>query len=83
MNSELIDENGTAAVETVAIDQTAAREAVILTGSDSLTDGEDLAAEAVSEDSFSFIISARDAGERIDKVLAARIPGQSRRKRDV
>ena len=76
--AEAVTLDETAAAETVALDETAAAEAVTGTGSDSLTDGEDLAAEAGSGDSFSFVISALDAGERIDKVLAARIPGQSR-----
>ena len=75
--AEAVTLDETAAAETVTLDETAA-EAVTGTGSDSLTDGEDLAAEAGSGDSFSFVISALDAGERIDKVLAARIPGQSR-----
>ena len=48
------------------------------TGPDAPTDAEDLSDETGSGDSFSFVISDRDAGERIDKVLAARIPGQSR-----
>ncbi len=76
--AEAVTLDETAAAETVTLDETAAAEAVTGTGSDSLTDGEDLAAEAGSGDSFSFVISALDAGERIDKVLAARIPGQSR-----
>ncbi|MDO5475667.1 MAG: RluA family pseudouridine synthase [Eubacteriales bacterium] len=48
-------------------------------------DGDDPASEIVSEiassptgDEFSFVISAERAGERIDRVLADSIPGQSR-----
>ena len=40
-----------------------------------LSDGNDIVPEG---DSFSFSITAPEAGERIDKVLAVRIPGQSR-----
>ena len=39
-----------------------------------LSDGNDIVPEG---DSFSFSITAPEAGERIDKVLAVRIPGQS------
>ncbi len=93
MNSDLIDGSGTAAQDALT-GGTAIRDAVtgswtaaqdnqeVMTETDPYPpeDGEDLSDENGTEsgDSFSFVITAPDAGERIDKVLAARIPGQSR-----
>ncbi len=45
---------------------------------DDLTEEESEGDESAAGDAFSFTISAEEAGERIDKVLASRIPGQSR-----